>query len=63
MTTQTAHTIQTSQARFFKPHAMGRTCKYCGSQRHGAQPLRLNGERGFWHIECFEKARKETRKG
>jgi hypothetical protein len=46
------------QKAFWKIHPMARTCKECGSQRPGMQPLRLNGVRGYWHIECFAKARK-----
>lgn len=46
-----------------KPHSMARKCQYCGSQKPGMQPLRLqiNGKtvRGYWHLKCFDKARKE----
>lgn len=44
-----------------KPHTNARKCKGCGSQRPGMQPLRLNNERGYWHIECFEKARSKPK--
>jgi hypothetical protein len=46
-----------------KPHPMARKCRYCGSQRPGMLPLRLwrdgKSERGYWHMECFKKARAE----
>jgi hypothetical protein len=42
-----------------KPHPMARKCAYCGSQKPGMQPLRLNGKRGYWHLKCFEKAKEE----
>ncbi len=45
----------------WKDHLMARKCQYCGSHRPGMQPLRLDGKRGFWHLECFEKARLEAR--
>jgi len=48
--------------QFWKPHPMGRTCKWCHSQRPGMQPLRLNGERGYWHLKCFEAAKKAAKK-
>lgn len=45
----------------WKYSKMARTCAYCGSQRPGAQPLTLyvdgKAKRGYWHIECFAKAR------
>lgn len=44
-----------------KPNDMARKCAYCGSQKPGMQPLRLNGKRGYWHLKCFEKARKEEK--
>lgn len=47
--------------RFWQSHPMARTCKWCGSQRPGMQPLRLNGERGYWHLKCFDAAKKEGR--
>jgi hypothetical protein len=40
-----------------KLHPMARKCAYCGTQRPGMQPLRLDGKRGYWHLECYEKAR------
>lgn len=48
-----------------KPAANGlnaRTCEWCGSQKPGAQPLRLDGKRGYWHINCFELARRSVSK-
>jgi len=45
----------------WKPHKNARTCRYCGSQRPGMQPLRLwrdgKVEHGYWHLQCFAKAR------
>jgi hypothetical protein len=42
-----------------------RTCKECGSQRPGMQPLAIyhkdgRRERGYWHLKCFEIARKRA---
>jgi hypothetical protein len=49
-----------------KPQPNARKCKHCGSQRPGMQPLTLfiDGKpvRGYWHLECFEIARKAARK-
>lgn len=47
----------------WKHHPNARTCKYCKSQKPGMQPLTLfiNNKpvRGYWHLKCFEKAKKE----
>ena len=47
-----------------KPNVIARKCYYCGSQKPGMQPLTLytNGKafRGYWHLKCFDKARKEN---
>lgn len=52
-----------AKRRPWKPSPHARTCKECGSQRPGAQPLTLyiDGKRvrGYWHLACFEKARKK----
>lgn len=45
------------------PHA--RTCAYAGCRdplKPGMQPLRLNGVRGYWHLKCFEIARRDAAK-
>jgi hypothetical protein len=48
----------------YSPNA--RTCRYCKSQKPGMQPLTLfvNNKpvRGYWHLKCFEKAKKELAK-
>ena len=50
-----------------KQHDMARKCSYCGSQKPGMQPLTLyhkhgTKQRGYWHLKCFEKARKALEK-
>jgi hypothetical protein len=41
----------------------GRVCPQCGSNKPGGIPLNLkvNGQliRGYWHLKCFELARKD----
>ena len=45
---------------------MVRRCRECGSARPGMQPLTIYrdgeaAERGYWHLRCFEIARKRLK--
>jgi hypothetical protein len=48
----------------WKSSLHARICKECGSQRSGMQLLSLwiGGKRvrGYWHLKCFEVARKRS---
>jgi len=49
----------------WKYHPNARTCQQCGSQKPGMQPLTLflkdgTRQRGYWHLKCFEIARRDA---